>query len=109
MVAVAYAFDDPSQLAKASLASWLALAGLGVLATAIAYLLFFHIIARAGAANVQLVTMIIPISAILMGYAVLGETLDWQEILGALIIIAALAIIDGRIFSRLRPRHHTAR
>jgi drug/metabolite transporter (DMT)-like permease len=109
MVAVAFAAEDPTVLRDASATAWLAMAGLGLLSTAFAYLVFFHIIAKAGVANVQLVTMIIPVSAILMGYAVLGETLDWQEILGALIIIGALAIIDGRLLRRSGPRHNPAR
>lgn len=109
MVAAAFAADDPAILASISAASWLSLLCLGLFATALAYLLFFHIIARAGVANVQLVTMIIPVSAILMGYAFLGETLEWQEILGALIIIGALAIIDGRLLQLSGPRHNTTR
>ena len=46
----------------------------------------------------SLVTMIIPVSAILMGYLVsLNERLTINEVLGALIIGLALVIIDGRM------------
>ena len=102
MAVLATAFNSPLSLASASLESWLALLGLALLATALAYIIFFRIVARSGPANVLLVTMLIPLSAILMGYAVLGETLDPREIAGAVVIIVALAVIDGRALSWLR-------
>ena len=73
-----------------------------VLATALAYIVFFRIIATSGPANVLLVTMLIPVSAILMGHFVLGEELSVREIIGAMIICLALAVIDGRALSLLR-------
>lgn len=100
MAIVAFSFDQPSLLVHASGLTWIALLGLALLSTSLAYLVFFRIIAGAGPSNVQLVTMMIPVTAILMGYLFLGEALDLMEIAGAAIIIGALAIIDGRIFSR---------
>ena len=100
MTVLAFAFDRPSTLLTASAESWMAIVALALLATSLAYIVFFRIIARAGPANVLLVTMLIPVSAILMGYAVLRETLEPREIIGALIIIGALVIIDGRVFKR---------
>jgi drug/metabolite transporter (DMT)-like permease len=108
MTIVAFAVDDPALLFGASPVTWLALVGLALLSTSLAYLVFFRIIAGAGPANVQLVTMLIPVSAILMGYAVLDEALDAREIIGALIIIVALAIIDGRVFHLLGQRKNPA-
>ena len=106
MTVIGFTAADPSVLLHVSTTSWLAVLGLALLATSLAYLVFFRIIERAGPANVQLVTMMIPVSAILMGYAVLGETLEVREILGALIIIGALAIIDGRALQLLKPGHN---
>ena len=108
MTSVAFATDRPSTLLGMSWTGWLAVLGLALLATSLAYLIFFRIIERAGAANVQLVTMMIPVSAIVMGYLVLGERLDATEIIGAAIIIAALAIIDGRVLRYLWPRNTAA-
>ncbi len=82
MSVIAFAFDHPASLLDASLPSWLALLGLSLLATSFAYLIFFRVVERAGPANVLLVTMMIPASAILMGYLVLDETLEAREILG---------------------------
>jgi len=103
MSVVAFAFDDPLSLLHASPVTWGALLGLALLATALAYFVFFIVIARSGPANVLLVTMLIPVSAIVMGYLVLGETLELREIIGALIIILALAVIDGRALQWLKP------
>lgn len=108
MVVPAFAFDNPASLFHASAASWLALLGLSLLATSFAYLIFFRVVERAGPANVLLVTMMIPVSAIAMGYVVLHETLELREIIGALIIIGALVIIDGRVVGLLRPRENAA-
>ncbi len=99
MLALAFAFSEPTELLHASLASWLAILGLALIATSFAYIIFFRVVARAGPANVLLVTMMIPVSAIAMGVAVLGETIEPMEIVGAIVIILALLIIDGRALS----------
>ncbi|WP_373503308.1 DMT family transporter [Aestuariivirga sp.] len=108
MMVFAFAFDDPWTLLDASLQGWLALLGLSLLATSFAYVIFYQVVQRAGPANVLLVTMMIPASAIAMGFLVLHETLEPREIIGALIIIGALVIIDGRVVSLLRRGGKTA-
>lgn len=96
MMVIVAVFADVRGYAAASQETWVALILLAALSTSVAYLLFFRIIARAGPSFVSLVTMIIPVSAILLGYMVLGEKLSFNEVAGALIIGAALLIIDGR-------------
>jgi drug/metabolite transporter (DMT)-like permease len=97
MAVLGFGFDDPSQLLRASFASWAALLALALLATSFAYIIFFRVVARAGPANVLLVTMMIPATAIAMGVAVLGESLEPREIAGTLVILLALVLIDGRV------------
>ena len=94
-------FSTPSQYASVSGSTWAALLALAAISTSIAYLIFFRILARAGASFVILVTMLVPVSAILLGYFVLHEVLSLHEIIGALIIFAALAIIDGRVLRKI--------
>lgn len=108
MLVLAFAFSQPSELLHASLASWLAILGLALLATSFAYIIFFRVVARSGPANVLLVTMMIPVSAIAMGVGVLGETIEPMEIVGALVIILALLIIDGRALRLLGLGKKTA-
>jgi drug/metabolite transporter (DMT)-like permease len=76
---------------------WAVLA-LAILSTALAYILFFDIMAKAGSSNVMLVTLLIPFSSIALGTLYLGEALSLQQIIGGLIIGSGLLVIDGRIF-----------
>jgi drug/metabolite transporter (DMT)-like permease len=99
MIVIAAAVERPWQLPMPSAATWLSLLGIAVLSTALAYIVFFEIMIRSGAANVMLVTLLIPVTAILLGYLVLGEPLSAREIAGALIIGSALLVIDGRVFA----------
>lgn len=104
MIVIAAAFERPWQLPMPSAAAWLSLLGIAALSTAVAYIVFFEILVRSGATNVMLVTLLIPVTAILLGYLVLGEPLTVREVAGALIIGSALLVIDGRVFAWLgRP------
>lgn len=83
-----------------SASTWRALFGLSWLATATAYLLYFNILRRAGAANLMLVTLLIPPFAVGFGWLFLAETQTASSALGYGIIAIGLAITDGRIFGR---------
>ena len=72
-----------------------------LLSTALAYIVFFKIVTRSGPFAVMLVTMLIPVSAIAMGAAFLGEPIAAREIAGAIVISLALLLIDGRVLGRL--------
>lgn len=80
--------------------AWLCLLALALLSTVLAYVLYFRLIASAGATNAALVAFLIPISAVALGAIFLGERLDGLQILGALLIGAGLIVIDGRLFRR---------
>jgi drug/metabolite transporter (DMT)-like permease len=82
--------------------TWAALIGLAVFSTALAYVIFFRILARAGATNLLLVTFLIPVSALLLGIAFLGETLSRHHLAGMALIGLGLAAIDGRPLGILR-------
>lgn len=101
MIVLAMVFAEPARLLSASPQALGAVSGLAVLSTALAYLLFFKIITRSGPLAANLVTMLIPVSAIAMGYLWLGERITTQEALGAIIICVALVIFDGRLFKVL--------
>lgn len=73
-----------------------ALFALGTLSTALAYLLYFRVLARAGATNTSLVTFLIPVSAILLGALLLGERLEPHQFAGMAAIAIGLVAIDGR-------------
>ncbi len=100
MAIIVFCFGDVSQYQFASSQTWTALIALAIVSTSFAYLLFFGIIERAGPSFVSLVTMIIPVSAIVLGYLVIGEKHSLQDVIGTLIILIALIIIDGRLLKR---------
>jgi drug/metabolite transporter (DMT)-like permease len=104
MLALAGLVDRPWLLPAPGLRTWLALLATAALSTALAYVVFFHILVRSGASNVMLVTLLIPVTAILLGHFLLGEPLEAREIVGALVIGGALLIVDGRVL-KLLPGH----
>ena len=79
---------------------WLAVVALAVLSTAFAYILYFSVIARAGATNGSLVTLIVPVSAILLGALFLGERLTIGDFVGMATIALGFILIDGRLLKR---------
>jgi drug/metabolite transporter (DMT)-like permease len=93
---VALAIDAPWRLAAPSAGAIGAVLGLAALSTALAYVLYFRILALAGAVNLALVTFLIPVSAILLGTLLLGESLAPQHLAGMALIGLGLAAIDGR-------------
>jgi drug/metabolite transporter (DMT)-like permease len=104
MTLVAGITERPWTLPMPGAATWLAVIGLAALSTALAYIVFFQILRRSGATNVMLVTLLIPVTAILLGYLVLGERISFREIAGALVIGSALLLIDGRMLDFLQAQ-----
>ena len=90
--------DRPWTLSVPGVDVWLALGALALVSTAVAYILYFRILATAGATNVLLVTMLVPVSAIILGAAFLGERLSVGQLAGMAVLATGLVIIDGRIF-----------
>lgn len=94
--------DRPWALPPPGTAAVLAIVGVAALSTALAYILYFRILATAGATNLLLVTFLIPVTAILLGVLVLGESLQPKHGLGMALIGLGLAAIDGRPLRAVR-------
>ncbi len=101
---LALALERPWRLPAPPPEVWGALAGIGLLSTSLAYLLFFAIVRRAGGSNVMLVTLMIPPSAMLLGVLFLGEEVGPGQSIGMALIAAALLAIDGRPLRAVRWR-----
>jgi drug/metabolite transporter (DMT)-like permease len=80
----------------------LALVAFGLGPTALAYVLFYRVLAQAGATNTMLVTLLVPVTALLLGTLVLDEVLAPRHFAGMAVIAIGLLVIDGRILARLR-------
>ena len=102
MIPVALIADRPWELAMPGAATWACVIGLASIGSGIAYVIFFHLLATAGATNVVLVNLLVPVSAVLLGVAFLGEHIEPRHFTGMLLITAGLAAIDGRAFTWLR-------
>ncbi|MEO1748027.1 MAG: DMT family transporter, partial [Pseudomonadota bacterium] len=94
--------DQPWTLAAPTVSIVAAMTGLAVLSTALAYIGYFKLLASAGATNLSLVTILVPVSAILLGVTILGEELMSRHIVGFALIALGLALVDGRLFKRQR-------
>lgn len=112
LLPLALAIDRPWTLAMPGPGVWGAVLGIAALSTALGYVLYFRILATAGATNVLLVTFLNPVTAIVLGTLVLGERLALRDGLGMALIGLGLAAIDGRLLDWLRasvPRARHAR
>ncbi|MGZ3507822.1 MAG: EamA family transporter [Vulcanimicrobiaceae bacterium] len=96
--------DRPWALAYSTAGALLAWLGLAVLSTAVAYVIYFRILATAGATNLLLVTLLIPVSASFLGVSMLGERFGAANAAGFALIALGLGAVDGRIVALLRRR-----
>ena len=101
MIVLVLAFETPAPLLRSSVSVWAAVGAMAVLSTALAYILYFRIIATAGATNAMLVTLLMPVTAILLGSLFLGERIQALHLAGMAVIGLGLSVIDGRLWSRI--------
>ena len=104
LIPLALVVDRPWDLPPPSLAVIGAVIAIASLSTALAYVVYFRILAGAGATNVVLVTLLAPASSILLGAAILGERLAVRHFVGLALVAFGLAFIDGRLPSALWRR-----
>jgi drug/metabolite transporter (DMT)-like permease len=101
--------DRPWQLVPGA-STWAALVSLALLGTALAYLIYFRLLASAGATNLLLVALLAPASALVLGVLFLGEPVAPAMLAGMALIAAGLVTIDGRALGLpRRPRPLTPR
>ncbi|MEQ1613337.1 MAG: EamA family transporter, partial [Hyphomicrobiaceae bacterium] len=93
--------DRPWALPMPSLDVIVAVLLTGVFGSALAAITYFRVFTVSGATNAMLVTLLLPVTPVIGGALYLGERLELREILGAIVIMLALAIIDGRILKRI--------
>ncbi len=97
LVPVMLFFEQPWTLPMPGSATWASVIALAILATSLAYVLYFRILSSSGATNLSLVTFLIPVSAIILGALFLNEALQAKHFIGMALIAVGLAAIDGRI------------
>ncbi|AGB72043.1 MULTISPECIES: DMT family transporter [Rhizobium] len=107
MMPIVLLLYNPSEIVSTNISIWLAVGTLAIVTTAFAFILYFNLIASAGATNASLVTLLVPASAIILSTAFLGERLEPYEFLGLALIVSSLVVVDGRLLRwRLRIDAH---
>ena len=103
--------DRPWTLPVPHLDVWAAWLAIALVNTALAYVLYYRMIANVGATYMSLVTLLIPPIALLLGAAFLGERVTLQAVIGMTIIVLGLAATNERLFKRARQRssHHQSK
>jgi drug/metabolite transporter (DMT)-like permease len=104
LVAVPAAFLVHGAPRMVTVEGWAAMAAITLVATTFAFQVMYRILPRIGATNFATVTFVAPVSAIILGFFFLGETLQPAHVIGMLVIFAGLLLIDGRLWARWRPR-----
>lgn len=107
MLPIALLVDRPWTLHAPSAGAIGAMAGLAILSSALAYIVYFRLLASAGATNSMLVTFLVPVSAILLGVLILDEQIALRHFAGMALIGLGLAAIDGRLPRLLWPSANT--
>ncbi len=103
MLPLVLLFEQPWRAAMPTAGAWGALIALALFCTSLAYILYFRLIASAGATNALLVTFLIPVTAIGLGILILHDRLEPRHLAGLALIAAGLAAIDGRLLRWRRP------
>jgi drug/metabolite transporter (DMT)-like permease len=99
---LALAVDHIWRLPMPAPAVWGALLGIGLVCTALAYLMFFRLLDRIDPTNVMLVTFLSPVSAMALGLVFLHEPIKPEAYGGMVMIGLSLMAIDGRVPARVR-------
>jgi drug/metabolite transporter (DMT)-like permease len=102
LLPIALFTDAPLSLPIPGMAFWLSTIAMAVFSTSLAYFLFFKLVESAGASNSLLVTFLIPIVAIILGAAFLGERFSVNQGAGVVLIAVGLVLLDGRVLARRR-------
>jgi len=104
MLPIMLMVDKPWTLGMPSTDIIWSILALGFLCTALAYVLFFRILDKGGATNISLVTLLIPVSAILLGAGFLDERLSAAQFGGMVLIGLGLIVMDGRTFRNFKKQ-----
>ena len=96
---LALVFESPIQLPTTGQA-WFAVLWLGIFGSSLAYLIYFRLIHVMGPTRVSLITYVMPIVGIVLGFLVLGERLEPQTFIGAAIILGGVGLVNSRRSSR---------
>ncbi len=102
LIPLSLLLDRPWNLAMPHLDVWAAWLAIALVNTALAYVVYYRMVANVGVTYISLVTFLIPIIALFLGSMFLEESVSWRAVAGMAIIGLGLAATDERLFTKLR-------
>ncbi|MBN1243755.1 MAG: DMT family transporter [Spirochaetales bacterium] len=104
LILLPFALADSGKASVAPPSAWLLALAFSLLCSALAYLIYYRLIARAGVAFALSVTLLIPVFALLWGLLFLGEGLAPTDLAGAALVLSGTGLIAGKARNRASPR-----
>lgn len=106
LVPVSLIVDRPWALGSLSFTAWFAWAGLVVLGTVAAFVVYYRLLEIATASYISMVTYLIPVVGVILGVTVAGERLEWNAYAGCAAILLGVLVINGLPRARDAARGH---
>jgi len=104
LIPLSLLIDRPWNLAMPHPDVWAAWLAIALVNTALAYVVYYRMVANVGVTYISLVTLLIPVIALMLGAVFLNESVSGQALAGMAIIALGLAATDERLFRRLSVR-----
>jgi drug/metabolite transporter (DMT)-like permease len=89
--------------------TWIAALWLGILGSAVAWLMFYYLLHEIGPTRASLVTYLFPVGGVILGVILLNEQLSWQLLVGTLLIVASLAVVNWKPVEKMKLRQVVAK
>lgn len=80
-----------------SLQALLGVAALGFFGSGLAYILFYTLLEEVGATRTVVVTYLLPLVALFLGWSVLGELITWRTLAGMGLILLGIGLVNGQL------------
>jgi drug/metabolite transporter (DMT)-like permease len=100
LIPLSLVIDRPWTLPMPGTDAWASLLAIALVNTALAYVVYYRMVASVGVTYISLVTFLIPVIALLLGAVFLGESVTLSALAGMAIIALGLASADERLFRR---------
>lgn len=92
-----FLLNTPSLSFPTSFSPILSVILLGILGTAIAFILYYHILEKKGAQSLSLVAYLSPCFGIFLSTSILGEKIEWNTYIGGTLILLGVMIVQKRL------------
>jgi drug/metabolite transporter (DMT)-like permease len=101
LIPLSLVIDRPWTLPMPGTDAWASLLAIALVNTALAYVVYYRMVATVGVTYISLVTFLIPVIALMLGAVFLGESMTLSALAGMAIIALGLASADERLATRL--------